>query len=107
MRHIDSILERPWWQRVWVVQEYAVARQPTFVLGEQHMTWRDMEHGLTLLRSRVLEKVRGMKAGVMAPTEQFDPPSRFRSYAFSMFDFRKRFTFNRLSMVECLAAGCT
>ena len=24
-----------------------------------------------------------------------------------MFDFRKRFTFNRLGIVECLATGCT
>jgi hypothetical protein len=106
MKQIDAILKRPWWQRVWAVQEYAVAHSPTFVLGNQRMTWDEMEHGLSLLRSRVLQKGQQMKAGALS-TKQFDPPPRFCSYPFSIFDFRKRFRLETLGMIECLAAGCT
>lgn len=42
---LRAVLERPWWMRLWVVQEVCVARTVTMVCGFESMNWDDFSSG--------------------------------------------------------------
>ncbi|MCJ1475418.1 hypothetical protein MMC13_004080, partial [Lambiella insularis] len=46
---LQYLAENPWWQRVWVVQEVALARNLTIHLGDRTVTWEDLEAVLAWL----------------------------------------------------------
>ena len=37
---LNAPLSRPWWKRVWVVQEFAVARDTVFLCGDTTLWWQ-------------------------------------------------------------------
>ena len=41
-RALNALLERPWWQRTWVVQEFAVAREVVVACGNRQCPWSDL-----------------------------------------------------------------
>ncbi|KAK8070441.1 hypothetical protein PG997_010644 [Apiospora hydei] len=43
------LVQRPWWMRAWVVQEYAVARKVTFVCGLSELPNEDFGKALEVL----------------------------------------------------------
>lgn len=47
-----ALLRRPWFQRAWVVQELAVARQATVVCGEQMVHWTRLAATLTFIHAK-------------------------------------------------------
>lgn len=36
---IHNVLTRPWWNRLWVLQEVALARSAVFLCGHQRVSW--------------------------------------------------------------------
>lgn len=47
-----ALLSRPWFQRAWVVQELALARQATVVCGEQMVHWTRLAATLTFIHAK-------------------------------------------------------
>lgn len=47
-----ALLSRPWFQRAWVVQELALARQATVVCGEQMIHWTRLAATLTFIHAK-------------------------------------------------------
>ncbi|KAG6354806.1 hypothetical protein INS49_003887 [Diaporthe citri] len=47
-----ALLSRPWFQRAWVVQELALARQATVVCGEQIVHWTRLAATLTFIHAK-------------------------------------------------------
>lgn len=47
-----ALLSRPWFQRAWVVQELALARQATVVCGEQMLHWTRLAATLTFIHAK-------------------------------------------------------
>ena len=53
----DSLIWRPWFNRVWVIQEIAVARSASVLCGQDHCQWSDLtttacyikDHSLTTI----------------------------------------------------------
>jgi hypothetical protein len=41
-RSFENLLCRPWFSRVWVVQELLMSRQPIFVCGQYYIAWEDL-----------------------------------------------------------------
>jgi hypothetical protein len=37
---LNALLSRPWWKRVWVVQEFAVAKDTVFLCGDTRLWWQ-------------------------------------------------------------------
>src|SRR5436305_8471675 len=44
---ILDLFDRPWWSRVWVAQELAVARNPVFMCGPKQVSWEHMDAALS------------------------------------------------------------
>ncbi len=52
---LQPLLQKPWWSRVWVVQEFACARRdPVLVFGHRQTDARTFWRGLDLLRERLM-----------------------------------------------------
>jgi hypothetical protein len=47
-----ELIKRPWWERVWVVQEVVNARRATLIYGNDSVTWPQMGLVLYMLRQR-------------------------------------------------------
>lgn len=45
---LASLLEKPWFRRIWVVQEVAVARETIIYCGERSLTWEELCSVLTV-----------------------------------------------------------
>jgi hypothetical protein len=57
---LTDILARPWFQRIWTVQEATLARHTTLICGDHRVTWRG---DLETMRSIVFR----IKAAVISP----------------------------------------
>ncbi|KAL1592706.1 hypothetical protein SLS60_011122 [Paraconiothyrium brasiliense] len=55
MRAIHKLTLRPWWQRIWVVQELALARDAVFVCGGESLTGRALQAASMALSFVVME----------------------------------------------------
>ncbi|KAL1602456.1 hypothetical protein SLS60_005872 [Paraconiothyrium brasiliense] len=42
---LRAVLERPWWTRVWVIQEVCVATTVTMICGHDTLSWDDLSSG--------------------------------------------------------------
>lgn len=42
---LRAVLERPWWMRLWVIQEVCVATAVTMICGHDTMSWDDLSSG--------------------------------------------------------------
>ena len=62
---IRELLSRPWWTRVWTIQEAVVARKLTLMVGSDAFTWENL--GACLQRVRET----GMLSGTEAPLQVF------------------------------------
>jgi hypothetical protein len=47
---IRALLQRPWWQRVWVLQEIALAKQVVICCGNKALPLSQFAHGMILMR---------------------------------------------------------
>ena len=55
---LRELLSRPWWSRVWVIQEAVVGKRVTFMVGDQTFEWESMERSLDRIRKgKVLQGV--------------------------------------------------
>lgn len=70
-RSVADILNRPWFQRVWTVQEATLAQRMTLVCGDHQVSWRT---DLQTMRFIVLR----IKAAVISP--QLLSDAGYRSY---------------------------
>lgn len=52
---LDRLLTRAWWQRTWIIQECAVARDIILVCGYRELPWTDLVNA-ALLVERLIEK---------------------------------------------------
>lgn len=50
---LQSILQRPWWSRVWTVQEAVLAQRVTLVCGASTVSWQTDVGTLRIIRYRV------------------------------------------------------
>ncbi len=72
---IRELLSRPWWTRVWTIQEAVVARKLTLMVGPDDFTWEQL--GACLQRVRET----GMLSGTEAPLEVFGIVSNPGAYS--------------------------
>jgi hypothetical protein len=49
MEAIEKLLRRPWWQRVWVIQEIALAREATLYSGRHSANWNTFDEFLQMV----------------------------------------------------------
>jgi hypothetical protein len=40
---LSRLMQKPWWTRIWTVQEIVLARQASFLIGPDCITWDDLE----------------------------------------------------------------
>ena len=63
---LDSVICRPWWSRIWIVQELALARSdPIILCGRKCLPWSDfmtgcVNSGLDLLNDDSTERTKGI-----------------------------------------------
>ncbi|KAK1832045.1 heterokaryon incompatibility protein-domain-containing protein [Podospora conica] len=48
---IRELLSRPWWNRVWIVQEAVVGKKVVFAVGEKQFGWENVERSLARIRN--------------------------------------------------------
>lgn len=46
---LQSLLTRSWWKRIWVVQEFALAKDVVFLCGDTQLSWRSCQAALEAL----------------------------------------------------------
>lgn len=49
LRAFEYFFQRQWWQRIWVIQEVAVAKQVEIICGKKSLRWNVLETGLSAL----------------------------------------------------------
>jgi hypothetical protein len=54
---LDRLLKRAWWQRTWVVQECAVARDISVICGYRDISWMDLINAVMLIGQLMKKKV--------------------------------------------------
>ncbi|KAG6999552.1 hypothetical protein G7Y79_00034g069750 [Physcia stellaris] len=59
---ITALFERPWWKRVWTIQEVALSSQVYILCGSERMPWEVLENVATVLT---------MKLGFSPPLDHF------------------------------------
>ncbi|KAK0750806.1 heterokaryon incompatibility protein-domain-containing protein [Schizothecium vesticola] len=47
---IRELLSRPWWNRVWIVQEAVVGKKVIFMVGSEQFDWENVERSLDRIR---------------------------------------------------------
>ncbi len=63
---LRELLSRPWWTRVWIVQEAVVAQKLTMMVGEDTFDWEHIERSLKRMRTA------GILSRSEGATEVFD-----------------------------------
>lgn len=58
LRSVASLRLRPWWRRVWIIQEIAVAQVRVLHCGTKSILWEDFSYSCYLLSRHVIPKVR-------------------------------------------------
>jgi hypothetical protein len=56
MEAIEKLLRRPWWQRVWVIQEIALAQEATLYCGRHSANWDAFDEFLQMVSKATSEK---------------------------------------------------
>lgn len=51
---IQAVLMRPWWTRVWIIQEITLARELVVLCGDESISWRMLDVGITSCLKRPL-----------------------------------------------------
>ncbi|KAH6716433.1 heterokaryon incompatibility protein-domain-containing protein, partial [Leptodontidium sp. MPI-SDFR-AT-0119] len=59
---LRSFVLRPWWTRVWVVQEISVASSVTFVCGDQRIKYDDLHNALQFYAFYIMRKAENFQA---------------------------------------------
>jgi len=54
---LDQLLRRPWWQRTWVIQECAVAKEIILFCGYRDLSWTDLINAISLIERLIQKKV--------------------------------------------------
>lgn len=75
---LSNILARPWWKRIWVVQELALARDAQVLCGDSVIDWDVFSQGLVNF------------IGVLDP-HHVDFPPRYLHHARALFELRAEF----------------
>lgn len=57
LKAVDALFGRPWFERVWVVQEYVLAKQLEFYLGRAHMSGQTFRRAIRILFEQLLDKI--------------------------------------------------
>jgi Heterokaryon incompatibility protein (HET) len=57
MGEVSQLLDRPWWRRVWIVQEAVLARKLTISCGPDEAQWDDLNKYFRSVRSRRISSV--------------------------------------------------
>lgn len=100
-----ALLSRPWFQRAWVVQELALARQATVICGEQMVHWTRLAATLTFIHAKrwyhhlCTEKMRYIASLRDDPgvySEFLTSRTEFPTGTFSLMRTRKILRFNAL-----------
>ncbi|KIW07209.1 uncharacterized protein PV09_02074 [Verruconis gallopava] len=95
-----DIFDRPWWSRVWIVQEVAVASRAVVICGDRSLMWSDFEKVVEILTDLSFRPEKYVKA-YMADIRFLYLPSVHLAPAWSVSTARKRF---RVSEEHSLAA---
>lgn len=53
-RSLDALYWRPWFTRVWVIQEISLAKEVSLICGNHRSSWRDFETVAALVQDRSL-----------------------------------------------------
>ena len=53
-KSLDALYWRPWFTRVWVIQEISVAKEVSLICGKHRSSWRDFETVAALVQDRSL-----------------------------------------------------
>jgi hypothetical protein len=59
---LRSFVVRPWWTRVWVVQEISVASSVTFVCGDQRISYDHLHNALQFYAFYIMRKAENFQA---------------------------------------------
>lgn len=51
---IRELLSRPWWNRVWIVQEAVVGKKVVLMVGNEQFDWENVERSLDRIKTRKL-----------------------------------------------------
>jgi hypothetical protein len=51
----EDLLERPYWSRIWIVQEIALSANPIIVFGRETIPWKLFEYGTNVLHGLFFE----------------------------------------------------
>lgn len=108
-----ALLSRPWFQRAWVVQELALARQATVICGNRMVPWARLAATLTFIHAKrwyhhlCTEKMRHIASlrdnpGVYA--ELLESQTEFPTGTLSLMRTRKVFVYNALDRSHDLRA---
>ena len=50
-RAVSALLSRPWFGRMWVLQEYATAREAVVLCGRDAISWRELSQFISLMQA--------------------------------------------------------
>jgi Heterokaryon incompatibility protein (HET) len=64
---VIRLLQRPWFRRIWIVQEVAFAPEATVLCGKDSMDWDSFEKAVSLLERRVAPISSAFEAGNTGP----------------------------------------
>jgi Heterokaryon incompatibility protein (HET) len=62
LANFAQLLRRPWFNRRWIVQEIATARDAQIYCGPEELPWRDFAQAVSLFASRVTDVKRKFRA---------------------------------------------
>jgi hypothetical protein len=68
---LRKIISNPWFERVWIVQEIAVATHPLLRYGSEEIPWKTFTHAITVLSKSFLRHLilpaEGLSQGHLDP----------------------------------------
>jgi hypothetical protein len=59
--NVRSFVNRPYWTRVWIVQELSLAREVVFVCGNKRISYDHLRHALSLYGDYIRSTVKDLK----------------------------------------------
>jgi len=54
---LHSLMQRPWWRRIWVIQEFCLARNPVLLCGSSSIRWHRLGAAIDFLCSKITDLI--------------------------------------------------
>lgn len=91
---ILALLEREYWQRLWIIQELLLAKEARFQCGAQHICWEDLANLDTAMETNV---------SYFQAEDEYANPAMYDALPFRLMRLRRHYNGRRIPLWDLLS----